>query len=186
MKLSWISKQLVLKKENIIRCLKAAFGDPNRAYDYLTMGIPLNIEKQLEQQEKMNTGNKEDKKNDNPLEEFFFLNQNKDKEEGEREEDLNLESILNQIPQFEQIRQTIQQRPELLGPIVEKIAETSPELYQLIQQFPEEFMRIMNDKKPLSNSNNTESNNNQNTDDMRRNAPPGTVFISKEEKRSNW
>jgi len=83
--------------------------------------------------------------NENPLEEF--LNQNKDKNEGE--EEFDLETILNQIPQFEQIRQTIQQRPELLGPIVEKIAETSPELYQLIQQFPEEFMRIMNDKKPL-------------------------------------
>jgi hypothetical protein len=151
------------------------------------MGIPLNIEKQLEQQEKMKNQSKENNKEgeenkntNNPLEEF--LNQNKDKDEVE--EELDLESILNQIPQFEQIRQTIQQRPELLGPIVEKIAETSPELYQLIQQFPDEFMRIMNDKKPLSNNNNNNSNNNQNIDEMRRNAPPGTVFISKDEKEA--
>jgi len=88
-----------------------------------------------------------------------------------------LETILNQIPQFEQIRQTIQQRPELLGPIVEKIAETSPELYQLIQQFPEEFMRIMNDKKPLKNQNINEN-------EMNKNTPPGTVLISKEEKEA--
>jgi len=39
------------------------------------------------------------------------------------------------------IRQTIQQKPDLLAPIMEKIAETSPELYQLIQQYPEEFFK---------------------------------------------
>jgi len=98
-----------------------------------------------------------------------------------------LESILNQIPQFEQIRQTIQQRPDLLGPIVEKISETSPELYQLIQQFPDEFMRIMNDKKPLNQNNSFNQNisgNNQNLEEMRKNAPPGTVLITKEEKEA--
>jgi len=122
------------------------------------------------------------KKNENnPLEDF--LNQNKNNDE--IEEDIDLESILNQIPQFEQIRQTIQQRPDLLGPIVEKIAETSPELYQLIQQFPDEFMRIMNDKKPLNQNNNNNNNtNNQNFDEMKKNAPPGTVLITKEEKEA--
>jgi len=63
-------------KEMVERCLKAAYGDPNRAYDYLTMGIPLNIEKQLEQQEKnkqKETNNKNEGKegSNNPLEDFF-------------------------------------------------------------------------------------------------------------------
>jgi len=91
-----------------------------------------------------------------------------------------LETILNQIPQFSQIRQTIQQRPELLAPIMEKIAESSPELYQIIQQYPQEFLRIMNNKTTTTNNN----QNNEGTFSGNETTPPNTVLITKEEKEA--
>jgi len=136
------------ERKAVERCLKASRGDPNLAYEFLLSGIPLNIEKQLEQQEKLGNQTQTGGNNEsNPLEEFLQQNN-----QGQEDlPDINLEAILNQIPNFNQIRQTIQQKPELLTPIMEKIAETSPELYQLIQQYPDEFLRIINDKKHLFN-----------------------------------
>jgi len=54
-------EEIGYKRDMIVRCLRAAFGDPNRAYDYLTSGIPSHVEKQLEQQEKMKTQQTENK-----------------------------------------------------------------------------------------------------------------------------
>jgi UV excision repair protein RAD23 len=157
------------EKQSIERCLKASYGDPNRAYEYLLTGIPLNIEKKLENEE-----NKQETES-NPLENFLE-NQGGDKND---EQEIDLEAILQQIPNFNQIRQTIQQKPELLAPIMEKIAESSPELYQLIQQFPNEFLRIMNDKTPTNqDSSNEESFQNQNQNQQQQ------LVITKTEKEA--
>ena len=53
-----------------------------------------------------------------------------------------LAAIVNN-PQFAQIRQLIRNDPSALQPILQQIAQTSPQLYALIAQNPETFERLI-------------------------------------------
>jgi len=104
------------------RCLRAAYGDPNRAFEYIENGIPQQLEQLLDQQEqylkqqKQNkntttkTAPKVEKKKEegsssgNPLEDLIG------EESKTEEKEIDLAAILSQIPNFDMIRQTIQQK----------------------------------------------------------------------------
>eukprot|EP00919_Chromeraceae_sp_WS-2016_P002416 GHVR01005852.1.p3 GENE.GHVR01005852.1~~GHVR01005852.1.p3 ORF type:complete len:102 (+),score=11.08 GHVR01005852.1:1858-2163(+) len=46
-------------------------------------------------------------------------------------------------PQFVQIRNLIRSNPAALQPVLQQIAQTSPQLYNLISQNPEAFERLI-------------------------------------------
>ena len=103
-------------REEVIKALRASFNNPDRAVEYLTNGIP------------------------------------------EGDEDLDVGTIGAEIPadlsenplaglltspQFMQLRLVVQQNPRLLGPLLEQIAQSTPELFELIKDNQEAFMQIM-------------------------------------------
>jgi len=47
--------------------------------------------------------------------------------------------FLRQNPQFNVLRQAVQQQPSLLGPLLQQLAASNPQLYQLINANQEEF-----------------------------------------------
>ncbi|UJR13903.1 hypothetical protein I4U23_000909 [Adineta vaga] len=53
-------------------------------------------------------------------------------------------SELSQNPQFQALRQLIQQNPEQLQTLMQTLQATQPELYQLIEQRPQEFLELLN------------------------------------------
>lgn len=53
-------------------------------------------------------------------------------------------SELSQNPQFLALRQLIQQNPEQLQTLMQTLQATQPELYQLIEQRPQEFLELLN------------------------------------------
>lgn len=118
-------------RDEVIAALKAAFNNPDRAVEYLTNGIPeageevgiVDDDEVEEEGGQSGSGENEDF-GDNPLN--FLLGN----------------------PQFIQLRLVIQQNPRLLGPLLEQIAQSNPELFELIKDNQEAFMALV--QKPMT------------------------------------
>lgn len=54
----------------------------------------------------------------------------------------NLDFLRNN-PQFQQLRQVVQQQPAMLEPILQQVAAGNPQLAQIITQNPEQFMQLL-------------------------------------------
>lgn len=52
---------------------------------------------------------------------------------------------IRQLPQFQQLRQAIQQQPQLLEPILHQMAQANPQLAGLISQNPEAFLQLLSE-----------------------------------------
>jgi len=54
----------------------------------------------------------------------------------------NLDFLRNN-PQFQQLRQVVQQQPQMLEPILQQVAQGNPQLAAIITQNPEQFMQLL-------------------------------------------
>lgn len=54
-------------------------------------------------------------------------------------------AFLRNQPQFQQMRQVIQENPQLLNAVLQQIGQTNPALLQLISQNQESFVRMINE-----------------------------------------
>lgn len=54
----------------------------------------------------------------------------------------NLDFLRNN-PQFQQLRQLVQQQPQMLEPILQQVGAGNPQLAQLITSRPEEFLQLL-------------------------------------------
>lgn len=119
-------------REEVIRALKASFNNPDRAVEYLTNGIPDGAGADADEEGIAATAGAGTTVevpadlSDNPL------------------------AGLLASPQFMQFRLVVQQNPRLLGPLLEQIAQSTPDLFELIKENQEAFMQIM--QSPLSES----------------------------------
>lgn len=109
-------------REQVEQALRASFMNPDRAVEYLVTGIPDQVFN--------------DPPEDPP-----------ETQQGEPQGEAGLESLefLRSQPQFHQMRQVIQQNPELLNPVLQQIGQTNPALLQLISQNQETFVRMLNE-----------------------------------------
>lgn len=107
-------------REQVEQALRASFMNPDRAVEYLVTGIPDQVFN--------------DPPEDPP-------------EVQERSQESGVESLafLRSQPQFQQMRQVIQQNPQLLNPVLQQIGQTNPALLQLISQNQEAFVRMLNE-----------------------------------------
>jgi UV excision repair protein RAD23 len=56
----------------------------------------------------------------------------------------NLDFLRNN-PQFQQLRQVVQQQPQMLEPILQQVGQGNPALAQLIGQHPEQFLQLLSE-----------------------------------------
>ncbi|KAJ8953711.1 hypothetical protein NQ314_007321 [Rhamnusium bicolor] len=105
--------------------LRASFNNPDRAVEYLINGIPI-VDEQEAVNESADMSGVDERQSDagDPL--AFLRNQ----------------------PQFQQMRQVIQQNPQLLNAVLQQIGQTNPALLQLISQNQESFVRMLNEPTP--------------------------------------
>uniref|UniRef100_A0A8C8RXI5 UV excision repair protein RAD23 n=1 Tax=Pelusios castaneus TaxID=367368 RepID=A0A8C8RXI5_9SAUR len=124
------------EREQVIAALRASFNNPDRAVEYLLMGIPGDRENQAvaDPPQAASTGASQSSavaaaaattttssSGGHPLE--FLRNQ----------------------PQFQQMRQIIQQNPNLLPALLQQIGRENPQLLQQISQHQEHFIQMLNE-----------------------------------------
>ncbi|KAM3938377.1 UV excision repair protein RAD23 homolog B isoform 2-T2 [Leptodactylus fuscus] len=130
------------EREQVIAALRASFNNPDRAVEYLLMGIPGDREGQAVAADPpqavsaptqplpaaagagagaTSTTPCTPSTGGNPLD--FLQNQ----------------------PQFQQMRQIIQQNPSLLPALLQQIGRENPSLLQQISQHQEQFIQMLND-----------------------------------------
>ncbi|XP_062455154.1 UV excision repair protein RAD23 homolog B isoform X1 [Rhea pennata] len=122
------------EREQVIAALRASFNNPDRAVEYLLMGIPGDNQAMAEPPQIPSTGASQSSaaaaatvptttssSGGHPLE--FLRNQ----------------------PQFQQMRQIIQQNPSLLPALLQQIGRENPQLLQQISQHQEHFIQMLNE-----------------------------------------
>ncbi|NXJ86093.1 RD23B protein, partial [Trogon melanurus] len=124
------------EREQVIAALRASFNNPDRAVEYLLMGIPGDNQAVPEPPQAASTGTSQSSAvasavatipttagslGGHPLE--FLRNQ----------------------PQFQQMRQIIQQNPSLLPALLQQIGRENPQLLQQISQHQEHFIHMLNE-----------------------------------------
>ncbi|XP_066590971.1 UV excision repair protein RAD23 homolog A [Prorops nasuta] len=108
------------EREQVEQALRASFNNPDRAVEYLLTGIPAQLF--------------EDPPEDPP-----------ESQEPIQEQGQDPLAFLRMQPQFQQMRQVIQQNPQLLNAVLQQIGQTNPALLQLISQNQEAFVRMLNE-----------------------------------------
>lgn len=139
------------ERQRVVAALRASFNNPDRAVEYLLMGIPGNRESRAvaNPPQAASTGASQpvapapnpapaptaapNPSGGNPLE--FLRNQ----------------------PQFQQMRQIIQQNPSLLPALLQQIGRENPQLLQQISQHQEQFIQMLNEPLAQESSNQAEA-----------------------------
>lgn len=123
-------------REEVIAALRASFNNPDRAVEYLMNGIPEDVAANAASEAESD-----------------------DEAEGEGEitqaaiadaaaaanVDLsnNPLAFLRQNPQFAQLMFVVQQNPRLIGPLLEQISQSNPEVFELITENQDAFMELL-------------------------------------------
>ncbi|KAG8186721.1 hypothetical protein JTE90_015658 [Oedothorax gibbosus] len=118
------------ERDDVETALRASFNNPDRAVEYLITGLQdLPAESEPQQQGTPSPGGIQSSNSisiptDNDAEPLAFLRTQ---------------------PQFQQMRQVIQQNPQLLNAVLQQIGQNNPQLLLLISQNQEDFVRMLNE-----------------------------------------
>ncbi|XP_067409375.1 UV excision repair protein RAD23 homolog B isoform X2 [Emydura macquarii macquarii] len=126
------------EREQVIAALRASFNNPDRAVEYLLMGIPGDRENQAvaDPPQAASTGASQS----SAVAAAAATTTTTTSSSGGHP----LEFLRNQ-PQFQQMRQIIQQNPNLLPALLQQIGRENPQLLQQISQHQEHFIQMLNE-----------------------------------------
>lgn len=156
-------------RDDINRAMRAAFFNPDRAIEYLLNGIPDTIQQEQQQQQQQAAAAAADSPEppaapagenvpsttggDEPVNLFEAAAQAGTQEgtRGARSgsaagEGLPNLDFLRNNPHFQQLRQLVQQQPQMLEPILQQVAAGNPQIAQLIGQNEEQFLQLLSEE----------------------------------------
>ncbi|MBN3303623.1 RD23B protein, partial [Amia calva] len=129
-------------REQVVAALRASFNNPDRAVEYLLTGIPVERESHAvvdpvvpqvgSTPPAATTGSTSSPSTAAPSQPAPAAGANP------------LEFLRNQ-PQFQQMRQIIQQNPSLLPALLQQIGRENPQLLQQISSHQEQFIQMLNE-----------------------------------------
>ncbi|KAG5272984.1 hypothetical protein AALO_G00171450 [Alosa alosa] len=130
------------EREQVVAALRASFNNPDRAVEYLLTGIPVGEGESNTGAEQVSpagggapavsTGALTSPTSTAPSQPVAASGANP------------LEFLRNQ-PQFQQMRQIIQQNPSLLPALLQQIGRENPQLLQQISSHQEQFIQMLNE-----------------------------------------
>ncbi|KAL8052850.1 hypothetical protein ABFX02_05G031900 [Erythranthe guttata] len=138
-------------RDTVVRALRAAYNNPERAIDYLYSGIPepaeapapapapapvANVPAQPQPAPVPSVG-----PNANPLDLFpqGFPTM------GSNAGGANALDFLRNNPQFQALRAMVQANPQILQPMLQELGKQNPQLVRLIQEHQADFVRLINE-----------------------------------------
>ncbi|MED6143067.1 Ubiquitin receptor RAD23d, variant 2 [Stylosanthes scabra] len=144
-------------RDTVIRALRAAFNNPERAIEYLYSGIPeqaevpavarssavglaANPSVQAQPQQPQAQVAPSGGPNTNPLN--LFPQGIPDMGANENAGDLD---FLRNSQQFQALRAMVQANPQILQPMLQELGRQNPHLMQLIQEHQADFLRLINE-----------------------------------------
>ncbi|KAF2826220.1 UV excision repair protein Rad23, partial [Ophiobolus disseminans] len=159
-------------RADIDAAMRAAFFNPDRAVEYLLTGIPDSARQEQAQAAQANaptsptpaaagntgataapSGGARGEEPINLFEAAAQAGQNRGGSGGGARSGgtgggagaLNANSLefLRNNPQFQQLRQVVQQQPQMLEPILQQVGAGNPQLAQMIAQNPEQFLQLL-------------------------------------------
>ncbi|XP_073398756.1 UV excision repair protein RAD23 homolog B isoform X1 [Dendrobates tinctorius] len=136
------------EREQVIAALRASFNNPDRAVEYLLMGIPGDREGQAVADPPQAVSSVPTQ----PLPTVAGAGAGATSTTTPSTPSAGgnpLDFLQNQ-PQFQQMRQIIQQNPSLLPALLQQIGRENPSLLQQISQHQEQFIQMLNDPVPES------------------------------------
>ncbi|KAK9408053.1 UV excision repair protein RAD23 B like [Crotalus adamanteus] len=130
------------EREQVIAALRASFNNPDRAVEYLLMGIPGDRESQgmADPPQAASTAASPSSAVAAAAAATTTTTTTTTSSTGGHP----LEFLRNQ-PQFQQMRQIIQQNPSLLPALLQQIGRENPQLLQQISQHQEHFIQMLNE-----------------------------------------
>lgn len=121
--------------------LRASFNNPDRAVEYLLSGVPLDVPLD---------GDSLQDHDDTPSSESETITT--PATGGVQGNDL---TFLRQLPQFNLMRQLVQQNPAALPQLLQELGRSNPQLLQLISQNQEQFIALINEPQGNEGSEDT-------------------------------
>ncbi|XP_053148727.1 UV excision repair protein RAD23 homolog A isoform X2 [Hemicordylus capensis] len=109
------------ERERVVAALRASYNNPHRAVEYLLTGIPGSPEPERAPIQESQPQEQSAPEGENPLE------------------------FLRDQPQFQNMRQVIQQNPALLPALLQQLGQENPQLLQQISQHQEQFIQMLNE-----------------------------------------
>ena len=155
-------------RSDVERAMRAAFFNPDRAIEYLLTGIPENIQQEQQQAADASpaaastAGDPSTTRGaaaggDEPVNLFDAAAEAGGQETtggrtagagggvGTGGEALPNLDFLRNNPHFQQLRQLVQQQPQMLEPILQQVAAGNPQIAQLIGQNQEQFLQLLSE-----------------------------------------
>lgn len=129
-------------REAVVRALNASFNNPDRAVEYLIMGIPETAVQDRPAPVGGNDQSEESRTGANapaPAPVAIPADAGAD--------DMSPLEFLRGQSQFNQMRSVIQQNPEMLNAVLQQIGHTNPALLQLISENQEAFVNMLNESE---------------------------------------
>ncbi|KAL8123869.1 hypothetical protein AgCh_011752 [Apium graveolens] len=139
-------------RDTVVRALRAAFNNPERAVEYLYSGIPEQVSAPVVTQQPaggqaINPPSQAPQAtvphggpNADPLNLFpqGLPNMGSNANAG------NLDFLRNN-PQFQALREMVQANPQILQPMLQELGKQNPNLMRLIQEHQGDFLRLINE-----------------------------------------
>ncbi|KAL7912917.1 XPC-binding domain-containing protein [Trichoderma velutinum] len=146
------------ERTQIEAAMRAAFNNPDRAVEYLLTGIPENVQ-QEQQQQRANPPQAAPAAaapadDDGGVNLFDLAAQRRggpaaggapaaSAAAAAAAADLGNLDFLRHNAQFQQLRQVVQQQPQMLEPILQQLGAGNPQLAQLIASNPDQFLQLL-------------------------------------------
>ncbi|EHK24601.1 uncharacterized protein TRIVIDRAFT_84601 [Trichoderma virens Gv29-8] len=144
------------ERTQIEAAMRAAFNNPDRAVEYLLTGIPESVQQEQQQQranppQAASTAAAPAADDDGGVNLFDLAAQRRGAPASggapaaaaAAQNDLGNLDFLRHNAQFQQLRQVVQQQPQMLEPILQQLGAGNPQLAQLIASNPDQFLQLL-------------------------------------------
>ncbi|XP_008275545.1 RAD23 homolog A, nucleotide excision repair protein b isoform X2 [Stegastes partitus] len=143
------------EREQVVAALRASYNNPDRAVEYLLMGIPVEASEPSQQEPIRPSAlpNPSTPATQQPQQPPAASNRPVSGSQpptaggGSVSSGGNPLEFLRNQPQFQQMRQIIQQNPALLPALLQQLGRDNPQLLQQITQHQERFVQMLNEPR---------------------------------------